>query len=165
MIITLFMMGLFQMSMAQGATAHAVMQSSQSLSLDAYSISKLRGAAWLDGVGSLLGGAVAGGYVTAADEPYFVTDDEWYKDSDVDTDVIKMRFIGYLTGGDEDMAESFLEFVRVVDGLDGLDFSESMIVDGDLYLTLKYKLQYAFSVGTIGEIDVKQMAVSRLWLE
>ena len=165
MFIMLFMLGLFQMSMAQGATAHAVMQSSQSLSMDAYSISKLSDAKILDGIGDLLGLIAIKLIGNAGDNPNFVTEKKWYGSTDVSADVLKLRFIGYLSGGDEAAAQSFLKLVRVVDGLDGLDFSETEILNGDLYFRLKYKVQYAFTVGSIGEIEVKQTAVTRLWLE
>jgi len=164
MTIMIFLLGLFQMSMAQGATAHAVMQASSSLSIDAYATEKLYKATWTDGLGSLIGkGIVKWGFGSAGENPYFLTEEKWYGGAKPSPDVLKMRFVGYLTGGDEAEAETFLKSVRVVDGLEGLDFSGSEVINGDLYYTLKYKLQFAFSVGDIGTINDKQTAVSRLW--
>jgi hypothetical protein len=159
----MFLLGLTQMSMAQGATAHAVLQASHSLSLDAYAIEKLTGATWTDGIGALLGGAVATHFAKAADCPYFVTDTKWYRGGSVDKELIENRFVGYLAGGDRIAASAFLKMVRVVGDIEGLDFSESQVIGEDLYVTLKYKVEYAFRIPMLQPVDVEQTAVTRLW--
>ena len=163
MFLMLFMFGLFFMSMAQGATAHAVLQSSHSLSVDVFAVEKLSGKTWTDGISALLGTLAATLSGSSAKNPNYVTDTKWYEGAKVDENIIKLRFIGYLTGGNKDAADFFLKMVRVVNGLDGLDFSESKIVNGDLYITLNYKVEFVFRIPGAMTLDVSQTAVSRLW--
>ena len=84
----------------------------------------------------------------------------------VDQDVIKKRFVGYLTGGDEAAADEFLKNVKVVDGLDGLDFSESYVADDTLYIVLNYELEYDMNVWSMDPVNVRQTTCSkygRIW--
>ena len=77
--------------------------------------------------------------------------------------VAKKRFVGYLANGDESRAEDLLKKYNIVNGLSGLDFSESEVKNGDLYLVVKYKMEYEFNTFGIGQINVKQKAKVRLF--
>lgn len=83
-----------------------------------------------------------------------------------DQDVIKKRFVGYLTGGDEAAADEFLKNVKVVDGLDGLDFSESYVADDTLYIVLNYELEYDMNVWSMDPVNVRRRPApnyGRIW--
>lgn len=167
MILMLIILGFFQMYMAQNATAHCVVETTESLSLDSYATSKLKSSEWSDDVGTHISDLVTGLFGNAEENPNFVTDTAWYEGKgDIELEnIIKTRFVGYLTSGDEEKADKFLRSVRVVDGLDGLDFSDSTIVNGDLRVVLKYELEYSFRTWGLSTVDVVQRSVSKMWAE
>ena len=165
MVLMLLISSLFVMFMAQNVTAHVTLQTSESLSLDPYKIESLMKA---DGkIGSLgenLGQFITKWFGSATDNPYYVTDDRWYSgDAEQIEKAIKTRFIGYLAGGDEVAADEMLLRLNVVDGLSGLDFSESYVVNDTLYIVLKYNLEYDFNIWGLGTVEVEQKACSKLW--
>ena len=153
-LLTLMLSSLFVMFMAQNTTAHVALQTSESLSMDVYRIETLIKE---DGKIGSIGD-------NAEDNPAFVTDARWYLDKEKIPEAIKTRFVGYLTGsGDTDKANEFLQQLNIVNGLDGLDFSESYVSEDTLYIVLKYKLQYDFNIFDLGEVDVEQKTASKLW--
>ena len=167
MTLMLIILGLFQMFMAQNATSHCMVETAESLSLDSYATSKLRSDSWNNDIGTHISNFIAEKAGSPEENPSFVTDSAWCKGEGGSSleEVIKTRFVGYLTGGDENEADELLENLRVVDGLDGLDFSDSKIVNGDLRIILKYELEYSFKIWDLGVVPVTQKAVSRMWAE
>lgn len=175
MMLMLLMAGLFRMFMAQNATAHAALETAESLALDAYQAEKLEVArmdsmeTWKS-VNNFLNGLFAAG----ADEN-FSSFDRWYDGKESGTiqekenakvlleNTVKTRFVAYLTGGDEDEADAMLTRLNVVDGLKGINFSGSRVENGVLYVNIKYKLKYDFQIGGLGQIDVEQESCSKLW--
>ncbi len=167
MTLMLIILGLFQMFMAQNATSHCLVQTSESLALDSYATSKLKSSEWTDDIGTHISDLVTGLFGDADNNPSFVSDVAWYKGeggTSLDS-VIKTRFVGYMADGDEEKADKFLEAVNVVNGLDGLDFSDSKIVNGDLRIVLKYELEYSFKIWGLGKVPVSQKAVTRMWAD
>ncbi len=160
LILMLLLSGLFVMFMAQNITSHTILQTSQSLSLDAYSTSRTKSESGT--IGGIVSDFAMGLFGNADENPSFVTDDKWYDSDDV-TSTIKTRFVGYLTGGDEDKADELLEQINVVGGLDGLDFTNSYIADDTLYIVLKYKLEFDFNIWDVNTTDVEQTTCSKLW--
>jgi len=162
--IVLLLTGFFQMFMAQNITAHVLLQTSNSLALDSYATSQLKEPG---GLGELISGFLVRFYGNEQQKPTFVTDEAWYKgkgDRGFDS-IIRTRFIGYLADGDDTEAHKYLNAVRVVGGLNGLDFSESKIENGNLYVTLKYDLEFAFRIGSLTVANVRQTAASRMWAD
>ena len=168
MLIMILLLGLFQMFLAQNITAHVLLQTAESLSLDAYATSKLKGDdAEAGGLGPMISGFIVGFFGNQDQDPAFVTDEAWYdgKGSRSFANVVQTRFVGFLTEGDDGAANRYLNLVRIADGLSGLDFSETEIVNGDLKIVLKYDLKYSFQIGSHGTVPVRQTAVSRLWAD
>lgn len=164
-LLMLMLSSLFVMFMAQNLTAHAALQSAQSLALETYSINALQKE---DGkLGSLdqhLSDFIAGLFGTPEENPGFVSEKRLDSIAEADlAQAVKTRFVGYLAGGDEDEADRLLLMMNVVEGLDGLDFSKSSVQDGVLYIVLNYKLEYDFNVWNLGMIEVEQKACSKLW--
>ena len=157
LVLMLFLAGFFKMYMAQNATAHTLLQTSQSLSLDEYSAERIGNGGW-ESVGDLINGLFE---LFNNDE--FTSYTSCHEGAIVDQDVIKKRFVGYLTGGDEAAADEFLKNVKVVDGLDGLDFSESYVADDTLYIVLNYELEYDMNVWSMDPVNVRQTTCSKLW--
>lgn len=165
LVLALLLSSLFIMFMAQNVTAHVTLQTSESLSLDVYTIESLiKEDGKIGSVGENLGQFITKLFGSSSDNPYFVTDSRWYNgDATQLEQTIKTRFVGYLTGGDETEADAMLSRMNIVDGLDGLDFSESYVANDTLYIVLKYELEYDFNIWGLGTVEVEQKACSKLW--
>lgn len=165
LVLMLLLSSLFVMFMAQNVTAHVTLQTSESLSFDAYKIESLmKEDGNIGSLGENLGQFITKLFGSSTDNPYFVADDRWYDgDASQIEEAIKTRFIGYLTGGDEVKADEMLLRLNIVDGLSGLDFSESYVVNDTLYIVLKYNLEYDFNIWGLGTVEVEQRACSKLW--
>ena len=166
-ILMLMLSSLFIMFLAQNVTAHVVLQTSESLSIDAYRIEKLmKEDGKIGSIGDYVGQFVTKLFGSANNNPSFVTDSRWYQTEDADlAAVIKMRFVGYLTGSDDEIAaDEMLRNMNIVDGLSGLDFSASYIADNTLYIVLRYEMEYDFNIFGLGKVPVEQTTCSKLWM-
>lgn len=171
LILMLFLTSLFVMFMAQNVTGHVVLQTAQSLSLDVYRTNTLiREEGKIVSLGDALTEFITTNVGSSEDSPYFITDAYWYQNKEGDdpepeivAEVVKTRFLGYLSGGDEDEADALLKGMNVVNGLDGLDFSGCYVAGGDLYVVVKYELEYDFNLWNVKPMEVEQTACSKLW--
>lgn len=167
--LMLFLYSFFPVFEARNEMGHLVLSTANSMSLDIYSTENL-------GNSGNLSQIVYGLYrLIAEDNTDFVSMAEWHNDSSVTTesgeteisatleDAIRDRFVAYLTDGESENAEALLKRYHVVGGLNGLDFSGSYIADDNLYVKVKYKLKYEYSVFGLGTIEVEQSACSKLW--
>ena len=159
------MYGLITVFMAQNTIGHALLESTQSLALDAYATNKLTGnpsvGEWIRNLGQDL-------FQTAADNPYFSDNERWFDREGGATQkdwvrVARARFVGYLAGGDEAKAEQMLTALRVTDGLDGLDFSGSDVKGSDLYIHVDYKIEFFFNPFGLAKFSTSQQACARMW--
>lgn len=161
-LLMLFMYGILMIFSGQELISHALLQSSESLSLDSYA-TEIIGGTGLDNAKS----AVNSLYQTIVStdtqhKQYFSSTEKWYE-GEVESEA-KMRFIGYFSGGDEEKAESLLQIVGVENGLNGLDFSESYIDENnDLHISVKYTQRFIFDMG--GNLTFQQSmgAVAHMW--
>ncbi len=175
MIVMFLFYGLFVMYMAQTATAHAVLQTSQSLAVDNYAANKLEdGANIPDSINGLKNLMVkflkstdlnlipdnTNSFASNKKMEYDISGDDVEENV---SEMAKKRFIAYLANGDDDKADSMLKNMNVENGLAGLDFSESKIEHGNLRVVLKYQLNYEFQIAELGKVQVKQESVSKLW--
>lgn len=165
LLLMLLLSSLFVMFMAQNMTAHALLQTAESLSLDAYTITTMKlGDSSIGSVGQMLGKITTKLHGNSDNNPYFVTDKSWFDgDSVLVATEVKNRFIGYLTGGDESQAKELLKQMNVVKGLDGLDFSGSYVENGVLYAVVRYELEYDFNIWNVKPEAVEQKACAKLW--
>lgn len=165
--LMLFVAGLMVLYMAQAGMSHALLQTSESMSLDPYAIAQLNltGAGVEASIGVYVSDLVTKLFGNNNSNPYFTTSQRWYRpeNKSMIQSVAKKRFVGYLANGDESRAEDLLKKYNIVNGLSGLDFSESEVKNGDLYLVVKYKMEYEFNTFGIGQINVKQKAKVRLF--
>lgn len=160
-LVFLFIYGIFTITSAQNQMTHSLIQASKSLSLDSYSIENIASYDKAQSFWSDLGGYISEFLDSSNDEKYFTSSSDWYNEG-VDTTVVKNRFIGYLTGGDESAADEKLENFGVIGGLDGISF-EMQVVDEDLTITMKYEIQIWFDAFDLGKIPMKQTITTRLW--
>lgn len=78
-------------------------------------------------------------------------------------ETIEKRFLAYLAGGDKEQAGKLLKRMHVAGGVEGLDFSHSYIKSGNLYLVLRYELEYEFNAFGLGKLPIEQKSCSKLW--
>lgn len=183
----LFLYSLFILFLAHNSIGHAILESSESLSLDSYYYDVMDKDA-NESVGGLIGEAAKQLFgLTGKTEHYSADDAQWAKeikpiDQVTATDeekadyakkvteqqkgvaaTAKDRFIAYFADGKADVAKDKLKFYKVVNGLDGLDFSESKIVDGDINISVKYQIDYEFNFFNMLKQNVHQSSKSKLW--
>lgn len=165
-LLMLMLSSLFVMFMAQNTTAHALLQTTQSLSTDAYAANQY-GEGGLGSVKEavvLIVNFIKSLFGNEDDNPAFTLTTQWYtKDNDTIVDTVRDRFIAYVSGAGEEDADELLENLNIVDGADGLDFSGSYIENDILYVVLKYELEYDFNIFDMGIVDVEQSACAKLW--
>lgn len=164
LILMLLVAGFFRMFMAQNMTAHAALETAESLSLDAYAAKKMGNEKITDLSVESVNGFVNGLFDYFDDDDFFSYND-WYSDKTDEelASAVKRRFVAYISGGDEEEADQLLSRLNVKDGLKGIDFSESCVKDDILYVNIKYQLNYDFHIGSLGEIDVNQNACAKIW--
>ena len=165
----LFLYSFFVVFEVRNEMGHVTLATANSLSLDEYENDAL-------GSSGTVGQIFYNVYGQATNSQNDFTDfRKWYEDSTVTdadgnttlsatfSDVIKKRFIAYLTSGDTDKADEILERYHVDDGVDGLDFSGSYVSDGKLYLSVKYEIEYEFNVCSFGNNKFEHKVCSKLW--
>ena len=166
MFFILFLYSFFSVFEAQMKIHHTLLQTAQSLSLDAVATDGLTGNILEGEVSTLYQVATTIGFNAANKNPEFVSPEKWYKDENDIPNVVKERFVAYLTGGDSGTADELLKSYRIEKGLSGLDFSASKIdSDGNIVLKVKYSVQFMFDYKAFGmePIEFTNSAVSRKW--
>jgi len=164
MILMFVLFGIFIMFAAQSTMAHTLLQTTQSLALDAYTTSRFQNR-------SLESDSATNRFLSSlflepsVDNPHFTSDTTWYYgDGHAIAQVARLRFIGYLAGGNEVTADTILRSFRIKGGLDGLDFTNSTVVNNDLHIRVDYTIKFFIQMWGLTEIDVRQESISRLWL-
>jgi len=167
LFIILFVFSIFGIVSAHNQISHAFIQSSSSLSMDPYLFEQasLAGESSTSFWGGL--GDMFSDIKRLDNDPYFMAHTDWYTPGDKTTiltsnNVIKRRFIAYLTGGDEMAADEKLTNLRVKDGLKGIKFTAEAVGD-ELTITVEYSLRMLFDFGQDLVMPVKQAAKVRLW--
>ncbi len=154
--------GFFGFIAARNQIHHALIQSAKSLSTDSYMVEKV------DTIGSAdfhwwenLSDMATDIYRAQFDQNY-TSRTKWY-DSNSNTDVVKKRFIAYLTGsGSDKEAQEKLETIGVKNGLKGIVF-EYQVVNGDLIITLKYDLHLWVDLFGIVNIPMEDTVRAKMW--
>ncbi len=186
MILILFIYSIFIVFTAQNLISHALLQSGQSVSLDPYKTEKIDTGSGLLSLGEFIA------KLSEGSDPYFMTNTKWYSKEDDSSlanatisivtggflnpepedvtglsssamnDVVRKRFVAYLTGGDETTADQILRSMHVVNGLEGITFT-AVVKDDDIYITANYELEYVFSFQGMAKLQVQQSVCSHLW--
>lgn len=171
MFLMLFLYSFFTLFEARNEIGHVILASTDSMATDAFANKNI-------GDGGNMGQAIYNlyGFITNSDNGF--TDyrqwyDDWSKEDDngdkslsnTFSEVIKERFIAYLTSGNSTDANKILKKYKIKDGLEGLDFSGSYIDSskGDLYLKVKYTLEYDYNPFGLKGVEFEQSACSKLW--
>lgn len=162
MFLMLFMYSFFVVFEARNAIGHSVLATANSLSLDAYGNSKYGDADTIAKIFYAIYGT------SGVNDSGFVDTQKWYDDagganSSGFQSAIQTRFLAYLGGGDKQRANELLERYHIQGGADGLDFSDSKVEGGRLYLSVKYTIEYEFQVFNLDVLKMEQKACSKLW--
>lgn len=147
--------------------SHSLIQSAQSLSLDPFATERLE-TSWEDMedgsdlIQALYAEALGG-------DDYFSSNEKWYEENEeLLLETVKNRFLGYLVGTGtasevESRADDMLKYLRIQDGINGLDFSETKIEEGVLTLSIKYKQEFIFNFQGLAAFDRNQSISITLW--
>ena len=147
---------------ARNEIHHALIQSAKSLSMDTILNENVES----------LNENKAGFWETFADlvidiiridtDEYYSTSTDWYKNSS-STEIVKKRFIGYLTGSESDtVAQDKSEKLGVVDGLEGVNFQYS-VTDGELEITATYELKIWFDFFGLTSFPMQDTVCAKMW--
>lgn len=144
---------------ARNQMAHVLLTTADSLALDPFA----NEAPEDDTLQEILYGL----YGSSTDSEGVYTDSsKWYDGDTAELqETIKARFVAYLAGGDTNEAEKVLHSLNIVNGLEGLDFSNSHVTDGKLFLDVRYKIEYEFQVFGLNSLELSQSCCSKLWKE
>lgn len=165
--LTLFMMLMFALYsfitlfMAQSLIGHALTESSQSLAIETYGVTK-ENVGWnTSAVAVKLTQLITTNPQTAQD---FTCDTKWSSDPAKVKQMARQRFAAYLAG-DEEKADALLLALGVENGLDGLDFDGTAVSGSDLTISVHYnvKLMVRLEAFHLGEFDTTQSVCARLW--
>ena len=160
MLVILSIYGLFALTSTQNQMTHALIQASKSLSLDPYLIEHVDSLTEADTFWSNLGSMLLD-FARLSNDEHFSSMNDWYK-STGDAALAKDRFVGYFSGGDEDVADEKLRNLGIVNGLDGVNFN--MAISGeDMTITIKYEIQFWIDAFDLGKIPMEQSITSKLW--
>lgn len=159
----LFFYAMFYVTLARNLISHALLQTSQSMALDAYESNKFTAdsnASWnANDVSQLLNNWLG---IAGANNGY-VDSSRWYEGSVGNlAGVIRHRFASYLSGGESQTNER-LKALGVEDGLDGMNFSGSYVKGGDLYIILKYEIEPWINFFHVTPIQMTLQARAKLW--
>ena len=67
--------------------------------------------------------------------------------------------------GEEDLHQKLLR-LHIVNGVEGIDFTESSFLDGneDIVIVIKYRLKVPMPINLLGEIPIRQRVMVRAWM-
>ena len=166
--LMLFMYSFFVVFEARNAIGHAVLATTDSLALDAYD-NNLNREYRTDSI-NILKSIFSGIYGTAGESSNdFIDTRLWFENETSGAakgyfqDVLKTRFLAYLTGGNSNQAEDLLKRYHIQNGVAGLDFSNSKSDGTNLYLSVQYTIEYEFQVFNLKVLRMEQKACSKLW--
>ena len=169
-IFLFLMLALYSMTLlftAQSLIGHTLTQSAQSLSLETYSTDNL-GENW--GSSGLITAGLKQLLSLTGFNTDFVSDSRWYKEGYGNKSAVERmcqsRFCSYLAGSEEG-ADAVLKALGVVDGVNGLDFSDTSLDGRDLTIVVRYKIKLLFGIRAfqmdLFDFDAAQSVCSRLW--
>lgn len=162
-MLLLFFYGIIIMFLGDQAITHALSQAAQSLSLDSYA-SSMVDYSKIENAEDLAQALYSN--LFDSDE-YFSSNAKWHEEGgDVLLETVENRFLGYLSGGrsaPKSYADDLLEYVGVVGGLDGFDFSETNVTDNVLTITVKYQQAFLFDFHGLANIDKEYVISVKMW--
>lgn len=154
--LMLFMYSYLVVFEARNQIGHVLLSTSDSLSLDAFATDTL-------GDDESLKSIIYEIYTSHTESNGLYTENsKWYEEDDIQ-EVVKTRFLAYLSGGDETEAERILKQLNIVGGFEGLDFSNCKVSGNEIMLEVQYSVDYEFQAFGLGRLTFSQSCCSKLW--
>lgn len=154
--LMLYLYSFFEVFEARNKMAHVVLSVADSMALDGL----INDAEYEGGVISDLVEMIYSYNVSKSD---FIANNEWVENENQLQTVIEKRFIAYLANGDVEKANQILENYGIEDGMAGLDFSNSKVEDGNIYISVVYEMEYEFNTFGKDKVRLEQSACSKIW--
>ena len=157
--------GVFGVIMARHQVRHAFFQATKSLSKDSLITERVDkrsddGNLFLNNFGEIATLFIR--WVIDGDN--FSSSEKWYANSN-STDgkeIIKARFVGFLTGGDETKADTYLKNLRVKNGLSGVTF-DYYVENGEMTITINYTVEYWVKLFGAEQIPMSHTLKTKMW--
>ena len=163
-IIMMFFYGIMMMFSGEELIAHSMLQSGKSLALDSYANGNNSAVEINETIKNMKEIFNKLGVSEVDNSEYFSTTEQWYKDETKIGREVKKRFLGFLSGGDKERADSLLKVVGVDGGIDKIDFNESYIdEDSDLHLIINYDQTFLFDLNGKVSFKRKKEVVTHMW--
>lgn len=162
--VMMFFYGFIVLFSGEQMIAHSLIQSAESLSLDPYATEKLD-LGNMEYGGDLIQVLYADTFTSQSE--YFSSTQKWYaKNNDLMRETVRKRFLGFLAGDSDDVegkADEVLKTLRIQNGINGLDFSETKIEDGVLTIKIKYTQEFIYNFQGLAAFDRETSVSVTLW--
>ena len=98
------------------------------------------------------------------DSDSYSSREKWYANSNSSDgkEIIKARFVGFLTGGDENKADAYLKNLRVKNGLSGVTF-DYYVENGEMTITINYTVEYWIRLFGAEQIPMSHTLKTKMW--
>ena len=154
--LMLFMYSFLVVFEARNHVAHTMLAASNSLGFDSFATETVKESSAQELLYKLYG-------KMADSNGTYIDTSKWYDDEKKIQQTVKQRFLYYLSGGNEAEADRILKQLNIVGGFDGLDFSGCKVDGDDLYIEIKYTLDYEFKVFALDTMEMSHSCCSKLW--
>lgn len=164
--LILFFYGFMFLFAGEQLVSHALIQSAVSLSLDSYAVDKFDELSDSSEVDSFMRDLFNSALVEVAEadgETSHSSSEKWYADQSSVQSEVESRFISYLANGDRETANAKLDQFGVVNGIDGISFSECKVEDDVLTITIEYKQEYLMDAFGLLSYDRTKTITQKMW--
>lgn len=161
--LILFFYGFMFLFAGEQLVSHALIQSAVSLSLDSYATDKLSDSSEVDSFMQDLFNSALVEVAEADGETSHSSSEKWYADQSSVQSEVESRFISYLANGDRETANAKLDQFGVVNGIDGISFSECKVEDDVLTITIEYKQEYLMDAFGLLSYDRTKTITQKMW--
>lgn len=161
--LILFFYGFMFLFAGEQLVSHALIQSAVSLSLDSYATDKLSDSSEVDLFMQDLFNSALVEVAEADGETSHSSSEQWYADQSSVQSEVESRFISYLANGDRETANAKLDQFGVVNGIDGISFSECKVEDDVLTITIEYKQEYLMDAFGLLSYDRTKTITQKMW--
>lgn len=161
--LILFFYGFMFLFAGEQLVSHALIQSAVSLSLDSYATDKLSDSSEVDKFMQDLFNSALVEVAEADGETSHSSSEKWYADQSSVQSEVESRFISYLANGDRETANAKLDQFGVVNGIDGISFSECKVEDDVLTITIEYKQEYLMDAFGLLSYDRTKTITQKMW--
>ncbi len=174
-LILLFFYGLMVIFSGEQIIKHTLIQSAESLSLDPFATEKFE----IKSLSDIIEGdedpeikeiilALYGTVTGSGNNKYYSSGKKWYSDEKETllTETVRNRFLGYIAGSAtnvEEKADEILKEIGVQGGINGLDFSETTVVEGTLTIVITYKQEFVFNFHGLAAFDRRLSISVDMW--